>query len=69
MASNIKIQDLLNKEAQLSNKGKGDSDERQKLLTLIRLKRNEEYRPPCFGDDDCGTAMLSTCAWRMDCGG
>lgn len=62
------MQDLLNKEAKLSNAGKGDSSERQELLTMIRLKRNEQYRPVCFGEDDCSTQMLSTCPWRMDCG-
>lgn len=63
-----KMQDLLNKEARLSNAGKGDSVERQEILTLIRLQRNEAYRPSCFGEDDCSTQMLSTCPWRMDCG-
>lgn len=63
-----KMQDLLNKEARLSNAGKGDSAERQEILTLIRLQRDEAYRPSCFGEDDCSTQMLSTCPWRMDCG-
>ncbi len=62
------IQEMLNKEATLSNKGQGDSQERQELLTMIRLKRDEQYRPVCFGLDDCSTQMLSTCPWRMDCG-
>lgn len=60
------LQDLLNQEAKLSNAGKGDSDERQKILTVIRLKRGPA--PWCFGEDDCSTNMLSTCPWRMDCG-
>ena len=63
----MKLQDLLNKEAKLSNAGKGDSPERQVLLTMIRLKR-EAPPPPCFGEDDCSTQMLSMCPWRMDCG-
>ena len=62
------MQDLLNAEANLSNAGKGDSIERQKILTLIRLKRDDKWRPVCFGEDDCSTLMLSTCPWRMDCG-
>lgn len=62
------LQDLLDKEANLSNSGKGDSAERQEILTMIRLKRNEAYRPVCFGEDDCSTNMLSRCPWRMDCG-
>lgn len=65
----MSIQDMLDKEATLSNAGQGQSDERQQLLTMIRLKRNEQYRPPCFGEDDCSTSILSRCAWRMDCGG
>jgi hypothetical protein len=61
------LQDLLNQEAQLSNEGKGDSEERQKILTFIRLKR---IAPPpvCFGEDDCSSQALSVCSWRMDCG-
>ena len=60
------LQDWLNREAVLSNKGKGDSEERQKILTYIRLQRTN--RPECFGQDDCSTLMLSRCPWRMDCG-
>ena len=62
------IQDLLNQEANLSNAGQGNSDERMRIHTLIRLKRDEQYKPPCFGEDDCSTLMLSTCPWRIDCG-
>jgi hypothetical protein len=61
------LQDLLNEEAKLSNAGLGDSIERQKILTVIRLKR-EQPAPVCFGHDDCSTSMLSMCPWRMDCG-
>ena len=61
------LQDLLDQEAKLSNEGKGDSEERQKLLTIIRLKR-EAPPPVCFGEDDCGISMLTRCPWRMDCG-
>jgi hypothetical protein len=62
------IQELLNREAKLSNQGLGASPERQQLLTTIRLMRDEQYRPVCFGEDDCSTTMLSQCPWRMDCG-
>jgi hypothetical protein len=62
------LQTLLNEEAMLSNTGRGDSKERMQLHTIIRLKRDEKYRPGCFGDDDCSTIMLSQCPWRMDCG-
>jgi hypothetical protein len=61
------IQQLLNREALLSNTGHGDSIERQELHTMIRLMRTDQ--PPCFGEDDCSTVMLSRCPWRMDCGG
>lgn len=64
----IDIQDLLDKEAALSNSGKSDSPERQELLTMIRLRRDETKRPGCFGLDDCSTMLLMRCPWRMDCG-
>lgn len=60
------LQRLLNEEAMLSNTGRSDSEERKQLHTIIRLKRT--VKPVCFGYDDCSTTMLSTCAWRMDCG-
>lgn len=63
----ITLQDLLNQEAQLSNEGLGDSEERMQLHTMIRLKRDSES-PWCFGQDDCSTLILSSCPWRMDCG-
>lgn len=69
MTNKNTLQDLLNREAKLCNASKGDSSERQELLTMIRLKRDEQDRPPCFGEDDCSTSVLSQCAWRMDCGG
>lgn len=62
------IQELLNQEANLSNLGQGDSVDRQKILTAIRLLRDESSRPPCFGDDDCSTMVLMRCPWRFDCG-
>lgn len=61
------LQNLLNQEAQLSNTGHGDSEERKQLHTVIRLKR-EGPEPWCFGHDDCSTAFLSRCPWRIDCG-
>jgi hypothetical protein len=64
----MNLQEMLDKEAQLSNAGKGKSEERQQLLTAIRLKRAQPA-PVCFGEDDCSTQILSTCPWRMDCGG
>jgi hypothetical protein len=61
------LQNLLDEEAWLSNKGLGDSEERMQLHTMIRLKRGSES-PWCFGQDDCSTNTLSQCPWRMDCG-
>ena len=64
----LSIQDLLDEEAWLSNNGQGDSEERMKIHTMIRLRRDENARPFCFGEDDCSTRILSMCPWRMDCG-
>lgn len=61
------LQNLLDQEARLSNEGKADSEERQQLLTAIRLMRMQPA-PVCFGEDDCSTSILSRCPWRMDCG-
>jgi hypothetical protein len=63
-----RLQDLLDREAILSNEGKGDSSERQQIHTVIRLMR-ENPAPVCFGDDDCSTNVLVRCPWRIDCGG
>ena len=60
------LQKLLNEEAMLSNTGRGDSEERKQVHTLIRLLRTDQ--PVCFGHDDCSTVFLSVCPWRMDCG-
>lgn len=68
MTKSTEIQNLLNEEAWLSNTGQGDSPERAKLHTLIRLMRSDLPEPDCFGQDDCSTLMLSMCPWRMDCG-
>ena len=69
MAHSVDIQALLDREAQLSNAGNGKSPERQELLTMIRLARDEAECPSCFGEDDCSTNMLMRCPWRIDCGG
>lgn len=61
------LQDLLNREAALSNSGRSNSLERQEIHTIIRLKRDNPA-PLCFGEDDCSTLVLSTCPWRIDCG-
>lgn len=59
------IQNLLDLSARLSNNGKHDDAE--KMYHQIRQLRGNNP-PPCFGDDDCSTMMLSMCPWRMDCG-
>lgn len=62
------LQELLNQEAQLSNDGQGDSQERKDILKEIRVLRKGLHQPLCFGQDDCSTSLLSRCPWRMDCG-
>lgn len=62
------IQELLDKEAELSNTGYGDSNERKEIHKTIRIMRKGRHQPLCFGQDDCSTMMLSVCPWRMDCG-
>lgn len=61
------LQNLLDQEATLANEGKANSEERQQILTAIRLIRGEEP-PVCFGHDDCPTMMLVRCPWRNECG-
>lgn len=63
----MELQALLDREAELSNTGQGDSEERTKIHTIIRLQR-QSPPPVCFGDDDCSSLMLSMCPWRIDCG-
>lgn len=55
-----KIQELLDKEAKLSN-------ERYEVINQIKQLRGDTP-PVCFGEDDCSTSILSRCPWRMDCG-
>jgi len=57
------IQNLLDKSSKLSNNGKNVGE----LYNQIRKLKGSDP-PPCFGDDDCSTIMLSMCPWRMDCG-
>jgi len=62
------IQDLLDKEAEMSNNGHGKSVLRIILHEDIKSRRGNNP-PPCWGEDDCSTAVLMTCPWRIDCGG
>ncbi len=62
------IQVLLDAEAQISNADKaGNLAETRKMLhRQIEVLRGPA--PPCYGQDDCSTLILSTCPWRMKCG-
>jgi len=62
------IQEWLDKSAYLSNNGLQDTEEYRNLIFSILLHRDDRHRPPCFGQDDCSTLMLSRCPWRIDCG-
>ena len=62
-----KLQKLLDSEARLSNAGKSNSPERRDLHIEIKKLRGT-VPPPCHGQDDCSTLILSTCPWRIDCG-
>ena len=64
----MNIQELLDKEAELANNGKGESTERAEVHALIKTVRDEAMRPICFGQDDCSTYFLMRCPWRIDCG-
>jgi hypothetical protein len=64
-----RIQELLNEEAKMSNKGMDKEHPFRKIiLTEIRQLRGT-VPPHCFGEDDCSTTILSQCPFRMDCGG
>jgi len=63
-----RIQELLNEEAKMSNKGMTKEHPFRKIiLEEIRQLRGTEA-PACFGEDDCSTTILSMCPFRMDCG-
>ena len=54
------LQELLDESARLGN-AKYLVDEEIK-------KRRGNTPPPCWGEDDCSTEILSRCPWRIDCG-
>jgi hypothetical protein len=56
----MNIQELLDKEANLSNR-------RYHVLQQIKAARGTEP-PRCWGMDDCSAQIMSTCPWRVDCG-
>jgi hypothetical protein len=62
----LRIQELLDKEAELSNNGQ-DNDFRKIILIEIKQLRGTDS-PECWGEDDCSTMMLVQCPWRIDCG-
>lgn len=62
-----KIQDLLDREARLSNLGtKQDLLKRIPILEELKVLRGNTP-PHCWGEDDCSTLMLVRCPWRTDC--
>ncbi len=54
-----KIQELLDKEDNLSNR-------RYYIVQEIKALRGSEP-PLCWGLDDCSSDVLSRCPWRVDC--
>ena len=60
------IQQLLDKEAELSNRGQ-DNDFRWMVHAEIKQLRGN-LPPACWGEDDCSTEILMRCPWRIDCG-
>ncbi len=60
------IQELLDKEAELSNRGQ-NNDFRWMIHAEIKQLRGTEA-PSCHGHDDCSTNILMRCPWRIDCG-
>lgn len=54
-------QTLLDHQATLSNQLHDVKEE-------LRRRTQDLPKPPCFGEDDCSTEMLSRCPWRIDCG-
>lgn len=66
MTSHSKIQDLLDKEAELSNRGQ-NNEFRWMIHAEIKQLRGDTP-PACHGEDDCSTSILMRCPWRIDCG-
>jgi hypothetical protein len=60
MKPELDIQELLDLEAQLANT-------RYTVHQVIKELRGKDH-PPCWGEDDCSTLILSRCPWRIDCG-
>jgi len=70
------IQVLLDAEAGISNtisryniKDNAETELRVIRATIHRqIECLRDPAPSCYGEDDCSTAILSTCPWRMTCG-
>lgn len=60
------MQELLDKEAELSNNGQSKNEFRLIILEEIKTLRGT-HPPMCWGADDCSTNILITCPWRIDC--
>lgn len=60
MIEKLTLQELLDLEASLANR-------RSEVIRLIERRRDPKLQPICYGNDDCGTHLLSMCPWRMDC--
>lgn len=60
------IQELLDKEAKLSNRGQNNEFRWMIHAEIKQLRGNTA--PSCWGHDDCSTNMLMRCPWRIDCG-
>lgn len=67
MAEMSLIQALLDAEAAICN-SMCDLGRTRALLQAQIADLRGEQKPICFGNDDCSTQCLSTCAWRNDCG-
>lgn len=63
------IQQLLDREARMSNEGLDKNHPFRKIIheEIKSLRGNQA--PICHGEDDCSTNMLMRCPWRIDCGG
>ena len=70
------IQVLLDAEAGISNTISNHKVPAKAVieLNIIRATLHRQIEclrgpaPRCYGEDDCSTACLSTCPWRMTCG-
>jgi hypothetical protein len=68
------IQVLLDAEAGISNVMSGCNAKVAADLKVVRATLHRQIEclrgpaPDCYGEDDCSTACLSMCPWRMTCG-